>query len=186
MTFLFGIDSLLPVQFFHIFNYPSLLSERYTFWMNPITSTNYIQIRPVKTPNASGISMGCRIKKAVNSWQQTLRQPVLLLNILYYFWIGHISWLNIIGGATAPQAPPAPWGLWFSTYSRLYGFNVYEHIQEFVFPMFMSLGGDSIGSLLMYLLVVLSPAGIRYFLGEGSLRAQGSISFWVPELPPNP
>ena len=42
--------------------------------------------------------------------------------------------------------------------------------------MFTSLGGDAIGSLLLYLLVVLSPAGIaqgwrvhlRYFMGGGA------------------
>ena len=44
----------------------------------------------------------------------------------------------------------------------------------------------------MYPLVVLSPAGIaqgwevhlRYFTGGESLKAQGSISSWVPELDP--
>ena len=58
--------------------------------------------------------------------------------------------------------------------------------------MFPSLGDDAIGSLLLYLLVVLSPAGIaqgwgvhlRYFTGGESLKAQGSISSWVPELDP--
>ena len=58
----------------------------------------------------------------------------------------------------------------------------------------MSLFGkvSIIVSSLLYLLVVLSPAGIawgwvvhlRYFVGEGSLKAQGGVSSWVPELDP--
>ena len=42
----------------------------------------------------------------------------------------------------------------------------------------------------MYLLVVLSPAGFaqggasKVFHGRGSLKAQGVISSWVPELDP--
>ena len=46
-------------------------------------------------------------------------------------------------------------------------------------------------SLLLYLLMVLSPAGIaqgggasKVFHGRGSLKAQGGISSWVPELDP--
>ena len=80
--------------------------------LSPITSIDYMQMRPVKRSNIIGIWIGCRIEA---SGKQLVRATYMLLLYLLYclswLWIGHISRLQIFGGAVAPPAPSASWGL---------------------------------------------------------------------------